>query len=88
MMFEVTISLKKGIFDAEGYNTLKTLNMLNIKVNNITTAKVFRFDIDSKNEKEGYDIVKRAVDSLLVNPVLHDYTIKVVEPTKVKLRKV
>jgi len=79
MRFEVTISLKKGIFDPEGYNTLKTLNMLNINVKNVSTAKVFRFDIDSKNEKEGYDIVKAAVDSLLVNPVLHEYTIKKVE---------
>ena len=81
-MFEakVTISLKKGVSDPEGANTLKALNLLGF--NTVKEAKTIRtvdILIDDKNK----EIVKKKVEQmcqrLLTNPVIHTYNIEIIE---------
>jgi phosphoribosylformylglycinamidine synthase len=78
-MFEakVTISLKEGVSDPEGENTLKALKLLGF--NNVRQAKIIRIiDIimDEKNEKEVTKSVEQMCNRLLTNPVIHNYSIK------------
>lgn len=81
-MFEakVTISLKKGVSDPEGANTLKALHLLGF--NTVKEAKTIRtvdLLIDDKNK----EIVKKKVEQmcqrLLTNPVIHTYNIEIIE---------
>ena len=81
-MFEakVTITLKKGVSDPEGANTLKALHLLGF--DNVKTTKTIRtFDIliDGKDR----DLVKKDVEKmcqrLLINPVIHNYEIEINE---------
>jgi phosphoribosylformylglycinamidine synthase len=80
-MFEVkvTIKLKKGISDPEGFNTLKALHLLGF--NNVIEAKTIRiFDlkIDSENKKNIREGVEKMCRRLLTNPVIHDYEIEII----------
>ncbi len=79
-MFEakITISLKKGISDPEGTNTLKALKLLGF--NKVIEAKITRtidLVIDSKNENDVKKSVEQMCQRLLTNPVVHTYKIKV-----------
>ncbi len=81
-MFEVNISigLKKGISDPEGTNTLKALKLLGF--DNVIEAKTTRtisLLIDSKNLTDVKKDAELMCQRLLTNPVVHSYTIKVVE---------
>lgn len=79
-MFEakVTISLKKGISDPEGANTLKALKLLGF--NNVKEAKLIRtvdLIVDGKNKDEVQKSVEQMCQRLLTNPVIHTYEIKI-----------
>ncbi len=81
-MFEakVTISLKKGVSDPEGANTLKALHLLGFKtVKEAKTIRTVDLLIDDKNK----EIVKKKVEQmcqrLLTNPVIHKYDIEIIE---------
>jgi phosphoribosylformylglycinamidine synthase subunit PurS len=81
-MYEATvrITLKKGISDPEGANTLKALHLLGFT--NVKTAHTIRtFDIlvDSTDKKKVEDDVQQMCQRLLTNPVIHNYTITVKE---------
>jgi len=81
-MFEVkvTISLKKGVSDPEGANTLKALKLLGF--NNVKEAKMIRtvdLLIDGKNKDEVKKSVEQMCQRLLTNPVIHTYDIKIIE---------
>jgi phosphoribosylformylglycinamidine synthase len=78
-MFEVkvTIKLKKGISDPEGYNTLKALHLLGfINVKEAKTIRIFDFQIEGKDKKTIMKDVEKMCRRLLTNPVIHDYDIK------------
>lgn len=81
-MFEakVTISLKKGVSDPEGANTLKALHLLGF--NTVKDAKIIRtvdLLIDGKNKDEVKKKVEQMCQRLLTNPVIHTYKIEVIE---------
>jgi phosphoribosylformylglycinamidine synthase len=81
-MFEakVTITLKKGVSDPEGANTLKALHLLGF--DNVKTTKTIRtFDIliDGKNKDSVKKDVEKMCQRLLINPVIHNYEIEVNE---------
>ncbi len=81
-MFEakVTISLKKGVSDPEGANTLKALHLLGF--NTVKEAKLIRtvdLLIDGKNKDEVKKKVEQMCQRLLTNPVIHTYKIEVIE---------
>jgi len=77
---KVTISLKKGVSDPEGANTLKALKLLGF--NNVKEAKMIRtvdLLIDGKNKDEVKKSVEQMCQRLLTNPVIHTYDIKIIE---------
>ena len=81
-MFEarVTITLKKGVSDPEGANTLKALHLLGF--DNVRAAKIIRtFDIliDGKDKNAVKKDVEKMCQRLLINPVIHNYEIEVEE---------
>ena len=74
---EVRVTLKKGVADPEGKNTLKALELLGFDdVRDVRSVRVF--EIEMGGRKSG---VKKRVDEmcrrLLANPVIHNYTITV-----------
>jgi len=81
-MFEakVTISLKKGVSDPEGANTLKALHLLGF--NTVKEAKTIR-TVDILIDDNNKEIVKKKVEQmcqrLLTNPVIHTYYIEIIE---------
>ena len=81
-MFEakVTITLKKGVSDPEGANTLKALHLLGFE--NVTEAKTIRtfiIQIDGKEKNRVEKDVEQMCQRLLTNPVIHNYEIKIEE---------
>ena len=81
-MFEakVTITLKKGVSDPDGANTLKALHLLGF--DNVKDAKTIR-TFDLLIEGNDKNIVKKDVEQmcqrLLTNPVIHSYEIEIEE---------
>ncbi len=74
---EVRITLKKGVADPEGKNTLKALELLGFKgVREVRTVKVFEIDVEGKKK----DVEKKAEEmcrKLLANPVIQNYSITI-----------
>ncbi len=78
----VTITLKKGISDPEGANTLKALHLLGFTdVKSASTIRTFNITVDSTDKKKVEADVEQMCQRLLTNPVIHTYTITVT-PTK------
>ena len=81
-MFEakVTITLKKGVSDPEGANTLKAIHLLGFdKVTDAKTIRTFILQIDGKDKNNVKKDVEQICQRLLTNPVIHNYEIKIEE---------
>ena len=81
-MFEakVTITLKKGISDPEGANTLKALHLLGFdQVTEAKTTRVFHLSLDGTSKQTVKSEVEQMCQRLLTNPVIHNYTITIEE---------
>jgi len=77
---KVTISLKKGVSDPEGVNTLKALNLLGFeKVKDAKTIRTIDLLIDDKSEDKIRKDVEKMCQRLLTNPVIHNYQIEIFE---------
>ncbi len=71
MKAEVKVELKEGIFDPEGENIKKALNLLGFAgVRNVKVARLYTVEVD------GNDSVEDMCTKLLTNPVIHTYTIR------------
>ena len=74
---EVRVTLKKGVADPEGRNTLKALELLGFDdVREVRSVKVFEIEMGGRKA----DIEKRVDEMcrrLLANPVIHNYTVTV-----------
>jgi phosphoribosylformylglycinamidine synthase PurS subunit len=74
---EVRVTLKKGVADPEGKNTLKALELLGFEgVREVRSVKVFEIEMDGRKA----DVLKRVEEmcvKLLANPVVHDYSIAI-----------
>jgi phosphoribosylformylglycinamidine synthase PurS subunit len=74
---EVRITLKKGVADPEGKNTLKALELLGFEgVRDVRSVKVFEIEIDGK-AGETSKRVDEMCRRLLANPVIHNYSITI-----------
>ena len=81
-MFEVrvTVGLKKGVSDPEGTNTLKALNLLGFdNVISPKTTRTFDLMIDDTNQKNIRKDVEQMCQRLLINPVIHTYSIEIIK---------
>lgn len=81
-MFEakVTITLKKGVSDPEGANTLKALHLLGFdNVKDAKTIRTFDLLIEGKDKIRVKKDVEQMCQRLLTNPVIHSYKIEIEE---------
>ena len=81
-MFEakVTITLKKGVSDPEGANTLKALHLLGFtRVKTARTIRVFDLQIEGTDKTKVEKDVEQMCQRLLTNPVIHNYSIEIEE---------
>ena len=81
---DVTIRLKHGVADPEGANTKKALQLLGFtNVEAVESMKTFRIDLEPGTESGDEATVKQEVEEmcrkLLANPVIHEYTIELVQ---------
>lgn len=74
---EVKINLKHGVLDAEGETIEKSLKLLGYDVKKVETIKCYRITIEAKTEKEAISRLEDSCKKLLANPVIQDYSIKV-----------
>jgi len=75
---EVIVHLKDGISDPEGQNTAKALHLLGFdSVKGVHTTKVWEIDLDLPAD-EARGEVDRMCRRLLTNPVVHDYSVRIV----------
>ncbi len=78
----VEVRLKKGVADPEGENTLKALNLLGFnQTSSVKSIKVFEVELDLEDEGKAYDLVEDMCRRLLANPVIHDYSIQLLQLT-------
>lgn len=71
MKAEIKVELKEGVFDPEGENIKKALNLLGFTdVKNVKLATLYTIEMD------GNDNVEDMCTKLLTNPVIHTYTIR------------
>jgi phosphoribosylformylglycinamidine synthase len=76
---KITIKLKNGISDPEGFNTLKALHLLGFdNVLEAKTIKIIVLKIDNKDIKNIKNDVEKMCQRLLTNPVIHDYEIDII----------
>ena len=71
MRAEVRVELKEGIFDPEGENIKKALNLLGFtEVKDVKLARLYTIEVDAA------DHVEDMCTKLLTNPVIHTYSIR------------
>ena len=77
---QVIVHLKSGISDPEGQNTAKALHLLGFgDVQAVHTTKIWEIDLGSTPAKKAREEVDRMCRRLLTNPVIHDYSVEIVE---------
>ncbi|HIH01387.1 TPA: phosphoribosylformylglycinamidine synthase subunit PurS [Thermoplasmata archaeon] len=77
VLAEVRITLKRGVADPEGKNTLKALELLGFEgVREVRSVKVFEIEFEGK-AGEAEKRVDEMCRKLLANPVIQNYSITV-----------
>ncbi len=74
---EVRITLKRGVLDAEGETIQHSLKLLGYNVKKVETVKCYIVTVEAKTEKEAIFRLEDSCRKLLANPVIQDYSIKV-----------
>ncbi len=75
----VVVKFKEGIDDPEGKSITHSLNLLGFEnVKRVNVAKQYEIFVDADISK-GREIGEKIVKKLLVNPVIHDYELRVEE---------
>jgi phosphoribosylformylglycinamidine synthase len=76
----IHITLKAGILDAQGKTILHALDMLGFA--NITaarTGKLVELTFEGVSRARAQELAEAACQKLLANPVIEDYTCKIVD---------
>ena len=74
---EVRITLKKGMVDAEGETVKKALHLLGFPVEHVETVQTYILTVKANSAKDAEREAENACKKLLANPVIQDFTIKV-----------
>ncbi len=75
----IIVRFKEGVDDPEGKTIKHSLELLNFEdIEDVKVAKLYEIYID-KPMDEGKKEVKEIIKKLLVNPVIHDYEVRVEE---------
>ena len=76
LIAEVRVNLKKGVADPEGANTKKALELLGFsEVVDVKSSKCFSIRLATKDRAKAEKKVRKMCESLLANPVIHNYDI-------------
>jgi len=74
----IRISLKKGVTDPEGDNTLKALRLLGFRsFEHVSTERIIHITVQAKTRAEAAAEAEKACKRLLTNPIIHDYRVDV-----------
>ena len=77
---EVYVSLKKSILDPQGKAVEQGAHALSMDyASDIRIGKYISFDVDADSESQAKEKAELLCDKLLVNPVMEDYSIKVLQ---------
>lgn len=75
----IVVRFKEGVDDPEGKTIKHSLELLNFDgVTDVKVAKHYEIYLD-KPPEEGRKEVEEMIRKLLVNPVIHDYEVRVEE---------
>ncbi len=76
----VTVHLKPGISDPEGQNTTKALHLLGFDgVKGVHTTKIWEIELGDTPVDAAREEVDRMCRRLLTNPVIHDYSVQILD---------
>jgi phosphoribosylformylglycinamidine synthase len=76
----VDVMLKPEILDPQGRAVQGALGRLGlIGVQDVRQGKQFIIELDGDLEGERYDLMHRLAEELLSNPVIEDYSMRVIE---------
>ena len=70
MKFEIRVSFKPGVLDAEGNAALDALKSLGFKAAGVATAKVYYVETNEPQAR-----VEEMCKKLFANPIIQDYRI-------------
>ena len=77
--FIVDIHYKGNVRDPRGETIRRVLrDEYNLSVSSLTIGKSIHIDIDADSPEEAQDIVRKACEDLLVNPVIEEYEVRMV----------
>ncbi|MFQ6013702.1 MAG: phosphoribosylformylglycinamidine synthase subunit PurS [Thermoplasmata archaeon] len=75
----VEVRLKHGVADPEGDNTLKALNLLGFhEVSAVRSIRTFEVVLQTEDEARAKEDLEAMCKRLLANPVIHDYSFRLV----------
>ena len=76
---EIRVGLKPGMADPEGANVQKALGLLGFEaIEGVKSARCYRVLLELPEDKALKE-AERMCQRLLANPVVHDYSLSVVE---------
>ena len=75
---EVRVELKHGVLDAEGETVCKSLRLLGFEAEKVETVKVYRVKLAAESGEKARQLMEDACERLLANPVIQEYSVKVV----------
>ncbi len=75
----IIVKLKEGVDDPEGKTIKHSLELLNFEgIKEVKVAKLYEIYLDLPLE-EGKKKVEEMIKKLFVNPIIHDYEVRVEE---------
>ncbi|NPA75979.1 MAG: phosphoribosylformylglycinamidine synthase subunit PurS [Euryarchaeota archaeon] len=75
----IVVKLKEGVDDPEGKTIKHSLNLLGFEpVVRVNVARHYEIFIDAPRE-EGEKMIEEMLRKLLINPVIHEYEVRVEE---------
>ncbi|MBD3260154.1 MAG: phosphoribosylformylglycinamidine synthase subunit PurS [Candidatus Altiarchaeales archaeon] len=74
---EVRVDLKPGVLDAEGETIQKSLKLLDYPVTKVETSSFYVITIEAESPEEALEKMDEACRRLLANPVIQDFSLKV-----------
>lgn len=77
---QVSVTLKKSVFDPQGKTVLDALHSLGFKeAQALRVGKFFDLRLFAKNQREAEVKVKTMCEKLLINPVIEEYQFQIEE---------
>jgi phosphoribosylformylglycinamidine synthase PurS subunit len=74
---QVHVSLKKSVLDPQGKTVLHALDTLGFKeARDIRVGKFFEVALDSADQAQAEESLKKICEQVLINPVIEDYSYK------------